>query len=115
HVIKARKVLERSHIDMGRVDFHVVELDRGWLRDCAPFFVRTEDHSIEARAFAFNAWANYDNYHLDAAYTSSIAKTLGLPCAVPSVNGVTPVLEGGAIDSNGQGTVLVTEECLLSD
>lgn len=115
HVIKARRVLERSGIDLSRVEFLAVELDRGWLRDCAPFFVKTAGGAVEARAFAFNAWANYDNFARDAAYPAVIAERLGVPCSVPVHNRRIPVLEGGAVDCNGQGTLVVTEECLLSD
>lgn len=115
HIIKARRVLERSGVDLSRVEFMAVELDRGWLRDCAPFFVKTADGAVETRAFAFNAWANYDNFARDAAYPAVIAEHLGLASSVPVHNHRIPVLEGGAVDGNGQGTLIVTEECLLSD
>jgi agmatine deiminase len=67
----------------------------------------------------FNAWAKYPNWHLDDKIPSLVADLLDLPAWTPTVE--TPggphrvVLEGGSIDVNGAGTLITTEECLLSE
>jgi agmatine deiminase len=58
----------------------------------------------------FNAWAKYDNYARDAQVGAAIAGITGLPRVEPGI-----VLEGGGIEANGRGLLLVTEEWLLSD
>jgi agmatine deiminase len=78
----------------------------------------------------FNAWAKYRNYGRDARVGAAIERITGLPRLLPCRPGrtrqllrtaaegaqdaVRVVLEGGAIDSNGAGRLLTTEECLLS-
>jgi agmatine deiminase len=67
--------------------------------------------------WAFNAWAKYDNWKLDACVGPAIAKITGLDRIEPKrPNGVERlVLEGGGVEVNGDGLVIVTEEWLLSD
>jgi agmatine deiminase len=82
--------------------------------------------------FRFNAWAKYSNWHFDDKIGSLMANvaipTLRKPRSVgqphrgtghpyeiqPLSGGKRIVLEGGSIDVNGSGTILTTEECLLS-
>jgi len=96
---------------------HVVPTDRVWLRDSAPSFVWNDDGAVELMGWRFNAWAKYDNYHLDEKIGSRIAELTGLDLITPmrSDNGETLVLEGGGIEVSGAGKLLVTEEWLLSD
>ena len=97
------------------VRLHVVPTDRVWLRDSCPTWV-SRDGSAELVNWRFNAWAKYDNYRQDARVGEAVAKIAGAARVEP----VRPdssdrlVLEGGAIDTDGQGTLLTTEECLLS-
>ncbi|HEY4129917.1 MAG TPA: agmatine deiminase family protein, partial [Gemmatimonadaceae bacterium] len=65
----------------------------------------------------FNAWAKYPNYALDAKIGGAVAKITGLPRIEPKRpdTGARVVLEGGGIETDGEGTMLVTEEWLLSD
>lgn len=108
----------RAHgVDLSRCRFHLVPTDRVWLRDSGPTCVMRADGSIEAIAWQFNAWAKYDNYAADAKIARRIAEIAGLPCTVAErPDGAGPlVLEGGGIETDGRGTMLVTEEWLLSD
>jgi agmatine deiminase len=94
---------------------HVTPYDRNWLRDSAPTVVFAADGSPTLADWQFNAWAKYDNYALDAQLGGAIAQLTHLPRVEPRrPDGQHMVLEGGAIDTNGVGTLLVTEECLLS-
>jgi agmatine deiminase len=107
----------RAHgIDEKRVRLHLVPTDRVWLRDSSPIWVEHDGH-LELVNWRFNAWAKYDNYSLDEKVGEAIARITGVPRAEPQrPDGKgRVVLEGGAIDTDGQGTLLTTEECLLSD
>jgi len=64
--------------------------------------------------FAFNGWAKYDDYKKDARVVSYANRKHKRRVILPEHKGRRVVLEGGAIDVNGRGTLLTTEECLLS-
>jgi agmatine deiminase len=67
-----------------------------------------------ALKFRFNAWAKYSNWRLDEKIGSLMAKATHMHEVCPESLGTQIVLEGGSIDVNGAGTILTTEECLLS-
>ena len=96
---------------------HVVPNDRVWLRDSAPTAVLGADERVSLVNWRFNAWAKYENFAHDARVGEAVARITGLHRIVPRRpdTGEPVVLEGGAIDADGEGTLLVTEECLLSD
>jgi agmatine deiminase len=106
-----------SHaVDLGRCRMYVVPTDRAWLRDTGPTAV-LGSKGLEWICWTFNGWAKYDNYSKDAAVAGRIAEISGLPTtSAMRPDGRGPlVLEGGGIESNGAGALLVTEEWLLSD
>jgi agmatine deiminase len=72
-----------------------------------------------ALKFRFNAWAKYPNWRHDEKIGTHMAKSAHAHEIRPITNATLPsrariVLEGGSIDVNGHGTLLTTEECLLS-
>jgi agmatine deiminase len=67
-----------------------------------------------ALKFRFNGWAKYSNWRHDEKVGSLMAKAAHAHELRPLHAGTRIVLEGGSIDVNGAGTVLTTEECLLS-
>ena len=104
----ARRVLQRAGVDATRVDFYRVPTDRSWTRDFCPLFVR-RDGEVALTNWKFNGWAKYPNWRRDDAVPDRLARLLGRRQWKLDV-----VLEGGSIDVNGRGTLLTTEECLLS-
>jgi agmatine deiminase len=112
---QARAVLAKVGVHSKRVDFYRVPTDRSWTRDSGPTFVRRADGSKLAVHWRFNGWAKYANYKRDAKVAAEIAKALRLYLHRPFADGKPVVMEGGAIDVDGEGTLLATEECLLSD
>jgi agmatine deiminase len=70
--------------------------------------------SLLANKFRFNAWAKYSNWRQDDKIGSLMASLAGVPEVRPLAHNIRVVLEGGSIDVNGRGTILTTEECLLS-
>ena len=99
------------------VRLHVAPNDRVWVRDSGPTGALREDGSVVWVNWAFNAWAKYDNYTRDALVGRAVADATGLARVEPQrPDGQGRlVLEGGGIETNGQGIMLVTEEWLLSD
>jgi agmatine deiminase len=63
--------------------------------------------------FRFNAWAKYSDWKKDDKIADRAAKALGMQIFRAQLDGRDVVLEGGAIDVNGRGTLITTEECLL--
>ncbi len=132
---KARDVLVRAAVlpdkavepgkPAGNVEFVRIPTNRVWTRDYGPIFVKRKSSkadklpAVAATAWRFNAWAKYNDWKLDAPVSSELAERLRLPHWKPIVNfGGKPqrvVLEGGSIDVNGRGTLITTEECLLSE
>lgn len=109
----------RAHlVRMENVRISLVPADRVWLRDSGPSFVWNGSGGVELMAWDFNAWAKYDNYALDRQVPAAIQRITGLPTVYPTRPDrpdTRLVLEGGGIDVNGSGRMMVTEEWLLSD
>ena len=114
HQVKAVKVLKDCNVSLSNVEFFTKKTDRGWLRDSGPMFVK-DGSEVVAVDFKFNAWAKYDDYKLDDKIPSYISKKLNLKIVVAEHESKQVVLEGGAIDTNGKGTLITTEECLLDE
>jgi agmatine deiminase len=113
---QARDCLAAHAVPSTRVRLHVVPTDRVWLRDSAPTGVLTDEGSVLLLNWAFNAWAKYDNWRRDQHVGDAVARITGLPSTRPlRPDGERLVLEGGGIDVNGDGLLLVTEEWLLSE
>jgi agmatine deiminase len=117
---RATSMLERAGANLDQVSFHLWPTDRSWTRDTGPIFVRNGEGRAGITNWRFNAWAKYPNYQLDDRFAGRVAELLGLPEWQPAVeleSGAAHriVLEGGSIDTNGQGILLTTEECLLSE
>lgn len=119
HEKSLRRNLQRIGTNMDRVEFYRIPTDRVWTRDYMPAFVEAtrENGDKEQRAvlFEFNGWARYDDHEADRAAGLKAAEALSLPVDVVVHEGCRVVLEGGALDVNGQGSILVTEECLLDE
>jgi len=122
---RATAKLDRLGVDLSQVGFHHVKTDRVWTRDSGPLFVVKPTDPADPSGLAlvhwsFNAWAKYANHTRDRHVPRAIGRIVGHDRWKPRVDlgdGQKPVrvvLEGGSIDVNGRGTVMTTEECLLS-
>lgn len=96
---------------------HVVniETDDAWARDVGPTCIINGDNEVRGINWKFNAWGGdfdglYSQWDKDDKAAEEICKILEIPCYDASHF----VLEGGSIHSDGEGTVMVTETCLLS-
>lgn len=113
HLESARDKLKRAHTILENVDFLICDTNRNWMRDSGPIVVQTENNQRQALQFGFTGWAKYPNHLKDRRVPETVARHLGLELVKVVYNGKPVVLEGGAIDINGCGTLVTTEECLL--
>jgi agmatine deiminase len=108
-----RRLLADGGADSGNVYFHYILTNDAWCRDHGPIFIHRQDDGRDSQAIVdwnFNAWGGkYPPYDLDDVVPSRVADELGVPAFHPGI-----VMEGGAIDVNGRGTLLTTESCLLN-
>ncbi|UZJ42150.1 agmatine deiminase family protein [Prosthecochloris sp. SCSIO W1101] len=99
--------------DMNRVCFHRIPTDDAWCRDHGPNYVYCRENGVSRKVildWEYNAWGGkYKPYDNDNSVPEKIAAMQGLPLVKPGM-----VLEGGAIDVNGEGLLLTTEACLLN-
>jgi agmatine deiminase len=115
---KARALLSRVGVDPARVELFRIPTDRSWTRDTCPLFVTNDKGHVAMTNWRFNGWAKYPNHKKDDAINDRLVTRLKMTQWKPAVTvGGKPwrvVLEGGSIDVDGRGTILTTEECLLS-
>jgi agmatine deiminase len=85
-------------------------IDDSWLRDSAPTFLVGPSGKRAAAAFTFNAWGNKVQPHdKDAALGERIAHLAGVPAYRSKL-----VIEGGGFLSDGEGTLITAETCVLN-
>ncbi|HET8720111.1 MAG TPA: agmatine deiminase family protein, partial [Candidatus Nitrosotenuis sp.] len=94
-----------------RINFYIWDYADVWFRDYGPIFVLNKDEGkIAFVHWKFNAWGEkYDGLIGDAKMPSVINRRLQMDNFRPGI-----VMEGGAVDVNGKGTILTTEQCLLA-
>jgi agmatine deiminase len=109
-----KEQLTEHGCNLRNIFFHHIKTNESWCRDHGPAFVvrrgRTGRREKAIVDWAFNAWGGkYPPYDDDDAVPTRIAEQLRLPIFYPGI-----VLEGGAVDFNGAGTILTTTDCLLN-
>ena len=105
-------MLETAHVDLSKVSYIVQKTNRSWMRDSGPIIVKNGAER-EALNFNFNGWAKYKNIQLDKHVPVTVGEFLNIPVTQVMYKGKPVILEGGAIDTNGRGTLLTSEECLM--
>ncbi|MFI5323154.1 MAG: agmatine/peptidylarginine deiminase [Thermodesulfobacteriota bacterium] len=108
---KAEEMLAGAAIDVKKINFHPTDYADVWLRDTGPVFVKDGAAKTVIIKWLFNAWGNkFEELLKDGAIPKKISGWKKLPIKKPRV-----VIEGGAIDVNGEGMCLTTEQCLLNE
>ena len=108
---RVEAMLEEVGLDTRGIRFHIVDYADVWFRDYGPTFVLNQkSKSLAMVDWTFNARGEkYQELMEDTRIPLIMNRELDLPVFTPGI-----VLEGGAIDVNGCGTVLTTESCLLN-
>ncbi|HEX3727082.1 MAG TPA: agmatine deiminase family protein [Pirellulales bacterium] len=96
---------------MANVVLHDIETNDVWARDHGPMFLTGSPALPPALIdWEYNAWGGkYPPFDLDNAVPARVADLTARRRFVPGI-----ILEGGAVDGNGAGTILTTDSCLLN-
>ncbi len=99
-------------------EVRIVEMsnDDSWVRDCGATFVVNDERNLRGIDWSFNAWGGLvDGLYFPWDSDDKIASKM---CEIERCDRYRLddfILEGGSIHTDGEGTILTTEECLLSD
>lgn len=107
-----RQAIDQPHTRYDRLHIHPIPSNDAWTRDHGPIFLtkKNAEAPLALLNWGYNAWGGkYPPFDLDDRIPLKIALQQDLPLFQPGY-----VLEGGAIDTNGQGTFLTTASCLLN-
>ncbi|HUP92253.1 MAG TPA: agmatine deiminase family protein [Solimonas sp.] len=107
---RLRARLEAAGVDGTRLHIYAVESNDVWARDHGPITVFRDGSPVHLD-FRFNGWGGKFDATLDDQVTRELARQGALPAPVEAIDFV---LEGGGIESDGAGTLLTTERCLLA-
>lgn len=108
--VRHEDVAEAKLATAGKVELFEAALDDSWARDIGPTFLCGPAGGRGAVQWQFNAWGNkYKPYAEDAAFAARVAGAAEVRLYEASL-----VCEGGAIHTDGEGTLLTTEQCLLN-
>ena len=95
---------------MSKVDFYVFPTDDVWVRDNGPIFVYDEEGNLVIQNWEFNGWGNKAPYNKDNQIPTKVSEAIG----IPKID-VDMVMEGGALELDGNGTVISTLSCVNND
>ena len=112
---QAKAILKMNGVDLKKVDFFVIPRTASGPATRARSSSATRRVKKIATHWRFNGWAKYPNHKRDDRVAPRIAAAAGVPEYPVLLGGREIVMEGGAIDVDGKGTLMATEECLLSD
>lgn len=107
----AKEQLKKAGVDLSQIRFYPHATNDAWCRDHGPAFVINKESKTKAVVnWGYNAWGEkYPPYDLDNQIPKKVSERLGLDVFTPGI-----VMEGGAVDFNGEGVVLTTTSCLLN-
>lgn len=106
----ADEQLVRSFVKQENVTLLPIQHNDAWLRDNGPTFIQNDEGKLAGVNWKFNAWGGkYSPWDLDDAVAPQILKHTGITQFDAPL-----VMEGGSIHTDGEGTILTTEECLLN-
>lgn len=108
---RIQTLLQNAAVPLGNVSFLISPTDDVWVRDNGPIFVRNQSGQLQITDWGFNGWGLDTPYSKDNLIPAAVGKSL----ALPTVNLNNVVLEGGAIEIDGKGTLLATKSSVLQN
>lgn len=114
HVEEAKRMLSKCD-NYGNMQVLKIASDDAWARDVGPTFVRNREGKVQGISWSFNAWGGtcdglYAHWEKDDLVAKEFCRQMKYPC----LDAAPFVLEGGSIHTDGEGTILTTKACLLS-
>jgi len=108
--VRPQEAAEARLATGGKVEILEMALDDSWARDFGPTFLKNRRGRLSGVQWIFNAWGQkYHPYAYDATFARRVLEAAGA-----AVFNAPLVCEGGALSSDGAGTILTTEQCLLN-
>ena len=105
-----QQALINASVPLTNVDFYIHSNDDYWVRDNGPIFVYDSDNNLTILDFGFNGWGGDTEYSLCDSIPTLLSADLGLPV----INLSEMVLEGGAIEIDGHGSVMLTRSSVTA-
>ncbi len=111
--LSLKKILKTNSLSNENIKIFITKTNDSWIRDYGPNFLIKEapdgTREVTANLWKFDSWGGKYEWDLDDKAGSAITDILGMSPFEPGI-----VLEGGAIEVNGQGLCITTEQCLLN-
>jgi len=103
--------LELAQVNMANITLHILPTNDAWCRDHGPAFIVNPAARYPKAIvnWKYNGWGGKYPADLDTTIPARIGEKLGLPVFLPGI-----VMEGGAVEFNGKGTLITTTSCLLN-
>ncbi|QNK42632.1 agmatine deiminase family protein [Caproicibacter fermentans] len=110
-VIAEEETAPQARLHCGdKIEIFTAAHSDAWVRDSGPTVVQEESGARLGIRWRFNAWGGkYAPYEPDHEAASAVLEHLGIPRLDAPI-----ILEGGSIHTDGQGTLMTTEQCLLN-
>ncbi|KIO78699.1 agmatine deiminase [Pedobacter lusitanus] len=108
---KIKEMLHEANVSLANVDFYIYPTDDFWVRDNGPIYVRDKTGKLIIEDWGFNGWGKKAEFTNCNAIPSKIARAQGK--TLIDLNSVM-VNEGGAIEIDGNGTLLATKSAILN-
>jgi agmatine deiminase len=104
-------LLNNAGVNMINVDVKVLKTDDVWSRDGGPIYVRDKNGSLVVEDWGFNGWGNKFNF----SNCNEVPKKIGLDQGKPVLDlNSLMIIEGGAVEIDGNGTLLATKSAILN-
>ncbi|MCP3775048.1 agmatine deiminase family protein [Paenibacillus sp. MZ04-78.2] len=107
---KISKTLASQGVNMNRVDFFISPTDDVWTRDNGPIFVYDQEKKLKIWDPGFNGWGKKTPFEKDASVREHLSKELKME----RIDSRKLVIEGGAIELDGNGTFLSTRSSVVN-
>ncbi len=91
------------------IDVHIIANDDVWARDCGPIFLVNKDNELAVTTWNFNGWGERYPFKKDRQVPTKVAAALSLPEFAGPI-----IIEGGAIEVNGKGTLIATRSSIIN-
>ena len=108
-----QEALQKAKLASPNLKILTIPNDDAWVRDSGPIFLLGRGDTMPPRIaydFTFNSWGQkYGPWDKDDIIPQQSAQMLNFPLYTHDF-----VLEGGSLDTDGEGTLLTTEKCLLN-
>lgn len=103
--------LTKAGIPLNNIDFYLFKTNDVWVRDNGPIYVRDKTGKLAIEGWGFNGWGHKESYNYDDLIPQEVATAQKMPFVELNKR---MVLEGGAVELDGKGSLMATRSCVLN-